>query len=172
MDSDTGERRNLADIVTAYLDTLIDSDGVDLDLTAELDAAAEPMVEKFRACIAVHESLTGRAVVEKERAKRIGAHARALDNNADRLLEWMAHNFMRTGLDRLDVGTAEIRLMKKPPSVRLNEPEFMAYAAAERDDLLRWKDPEPDKKAILAALKDGEVIPGAALVTDGKRLTW
>jgi len=164
---------NLSDIVTAYLDALRDgAEDAELDLTAAIDTAGDALTAKVSACVAVVESLEGRAKVERERVQRTQAHARALENSAERLRSWVAENLARAGLERLDCGTVEVRTAKKPPSVRLDEPTFLAWAAAERDELLRFKDPEPDKKAILAALKQGEVIPGAALITDARRLTW
>ena len=65
-----------------------------------------------------------------------------------------------------------MKLAKRPASVVLDEPRFIAWAAGERPELLRFKDPEPDKKAIKTALQDGEVLYAAELSTDGVRLTW
>lgn len=44
------------------------------------------------------------------------------------------------------------------------EAGFTAWAEKTRPDLMRYKLPEPDKKAIKAALKEGEAIEGAALI--------
>ena len=49
---------------------------------------------------------------------------------------------------------------KKSQAVELGE-TFMQTAT---DEFLRFKDPEPNKTAIMAALKAGIVVPGAQLV--------
>lgn len=43
--------------------------------------------------------------------------------------------------------------------------EVNASASDLPSDLCRWKDPEPDKAAIKAALESGKEIPGCALIT-------
>lgn len=41
---------------------------------------------------------------------------------------------------------------------------FVSWAQVHAPDFLKYKEPEADKRAITAALKDGTEIPGAALV--------
>lgn len=59
---------------------------------------------------------------------------------------------------------------KSPAHVEL-EPDFLDWAKEHNDELLRYKEPEPDKKAIMAALKAGDEIPYARLEDGGMSLT-
>jgi len=49
------------------------------------------------------------------------------------------------------------------------EPAFIEWARENGlHDLLRYKDPEPDKTAIGKLLKAGQILPGAQLVEHNK----
>ena len=46
-----------------------------------------------------------------------------------------------------------------------NESDFVAWAQSQnRDDLLTYKDPVPNKTAIKKAIKDGQNVSGAELL--------
>lgn len=54
---------------------------------------------------------------------------------------------------------------RKSEQVEVDEEEFIAFANAnERDDLLSFKDPTPNKTAIKRAIKDGQYISGCTLI--------
>jgi hypothetical protein len=53
---------------------------------------------------------------------------------------------------------------RKSQAVELDD-GFIPWAKAENPELLRYKEPEPDKTAIKNILKDGGTLPHAALVT-------
>lgn len=52
---------------------------------------------------------------------------------------------------------------RKSKAVEINETAFWPWAV-DHTEYVRRKDPEPDKAAISAALKNGQEIPGAELV--------
>ena len=52
---------------------------------------------------------------------------------------------------------------RKSQAVQLDD-DFLPWAKQYGDQFLLYKDPDPDKKAIAAALKAGEAVPGAELV--------
>ena len=168
-------RRTLADIVQDFLSLLNvmeDADGVESDLHGELDAVEAELAEKVRAAINVVITLEATATAERERATRVVTHARALEAHATRLRAWVESCLLAANIREMEAGDYRVKLAKRPASVVLDEPTFLAWAAAERPELLRFRDPEPDKKQIAVALKDGEVLPGAGLLTDGVSLRW
>ena len=56
---------------------------------------------------------------------------------------------------------------KNPDSVQLS-PQFAQWAAtAGRDDLLRYKEPEPGKRKVLEALKAGDKLPAVIVHSVG-----
>ena len=54
---------------------------------------------------------------------------------------------------------------RKSTAVKIDD-GFLAWAMVEAPDLLRYKDPEPDKKAITDMLKEDKPVPFAELVTN------
>lgn len=168
-------KRNLSDIVQdflALLNVMDETDGTESDLHGELDAIEAELSAKVQAAINVVITLEATATAERERAARVVAHSRALEAHATRLRGWVESCLLAADIREMKAGDYTVKLAKRPASVVLDEPTFLAWAAAERPELLRFRDPEPDKKAIGAALKEGEVLPGAGLLTDGVSLRW
>ena len=89
----------------------------------------------------------------------LSKRARALKNRAERKEDFLGRmlNGEKFKTSRVAVG------YRTSVAVELSS-EFLDWALKE-DKYLRYKDPEPDKTAIKAALKAGEAIPGAEIVT-------
>ena len=100
-----------------------------------------------------------RAEAAMVKAEEITLHDRrtALENRADRVAA-----FLQNYLNGDTFKSAKVSVSyRKSQKVELDLPVFMEHPA---EAFLRRKDPEPDKAAIKAALKDGGIIPGAQLV--------
>lgn len=82
----------------------------------------------------------------------------ALEKKAARLKEFLAEALAGEKLSTPRVAVS----WRTSTAVELS-PEFQAWAE-ENDQFLRYKAPEPDKKAIADAIKAGQEIPGAKLV--------
>jgi prophage antirepressor-like protein len=134
----------------------------DLRYHALIDAD-EALDDKLSSAIHVITQYEAAAVSERARAARILRFARAREHDAERLRAWVSSCLAEIGETRRSCGEYQITVAAGPPKVMLDD-SFLAWAAAERDDLLRYEDPRPDKIAIKRALADGEVIPGARLV--------
>ena len=108
--------------------------------------------------------------------KNENADANAIDNEIKALTERRkaAQNRAKRLEGYLDYAVAgnpfkcaigEIRYRKSNPVEIAADFDFIAWAQENnRDDLLRFKDPEIDKTAIKEKLKSGELIQGAQLV--------
>jgi hypothetical protein len=71
----------------------------------------------------------------------------------------------QVNLKKIDKPRARISLRNNAESVQIeDDTEFVNWAMNNREDLLRYKDPEISKTAVKQALNDGEEIPGASLV--------
>lgn len=102
------------------------------------------------------KDLQGDAEKIKAEAKNLTARAKAAENKADRLkayLEW--------ALDGQKLKTARCSISYRTSKAVEIDPEALAFMP---ERFLRFKDPEPDKKAIGDAIKAGEVIDGCKLV--------
>ncbi len=102
------------------------------------------------------KNLEADAKAIKEEAKNLAARAKAAENKADHLREYL--QFCLGGekfqTPRLAVSFRHSKKVEVDPDMLDAIPE----------QYLRFKDPEPDKKAIGDALKAGQNIPGCELV--------
>ena len=73
-----------------------------------------------------------------------------------------------TGGERFETARAAVTFKRKPESVKIEdgcEEQFVDWAKREHSDYLRYKAPELNKTAIKAAIKAGETVPFASLVS-------
>jgi len=89
----------------------------------------------------------------------LSKRARALKNRAERKSE-----FLERMLNGEKFQTPRVAITYRTSQAVELTPEFLEWAITQ-DKFLRYKDPEPDKTAIKAALKAGETVPGAEIVT-------
>lgn len=170
--------RTLNEITQAYSDLLLqidDAEGVvDDDILAELDGAEFDLADKVERCLSLAQSMAATARAEKDRAAKVLDHARAMENASSRLLEWVKVNLEAVGLTKIEAGTYTAKIAKVGPSANVDDMVFMLWAQEQgRDDLITVKpapDPAPNKREILAALKRGDEIKGAELITGRTRL--
>lgn len=93
------------------------------------------------------------AFAEREKAAR---------NKADNLKQWLS-----TVLDAQKFSTSRVQInFRSSESVEIeNEKKFVDWAwDNERDDLLTYKDPTPNKTAIKQLLKSGKTLDGVSIV--------
>lgn len=89
-------------------------------------------------------------------AKKLTARANASKNKAQHLRDYL-FQFLdgeKFSTPRVNIGYYHSDKVNVDPLRLLDIP----------DEYLRFKDPEPDKKAIKKAIKDGQTIPGCELV--------
>ena len=102
------------------------------------------------------KNLEADAKAIKDEAKNLAARAKVAENKAERLRSYL--EFCLAGekfqSPRLAVSFRHSKKVEVDPDKIYDIP----------DDFLRYKEPEPDKKAIGEALKAGEIIPGCTLV--------
>lgn len=102
-------------------------------------------------------NLDAEAKAIKEAEDAMAKRRKAATAKADRLRAYLLMGLKMAGVDKLQFPHFVIAVKQNPESVRI------ADGARLPDEFLRHVDPEPNKVAIKAALKDGRQIPGCIL---------
>lgn len=106
------------------------------------------------------KNLTSEAKAIKDEVESLTKRMKTAQNEAER-----AKNYLELVLGGEPFKTAKVAVnYRKSESVEVT-PDFAPWAYANAQNLLRLREPEPDKTALKKALKDGQEIPFAALVT-------
>ena len=145
---DPEERRK--EMQQAWFDTL---DGMEQELVCKAENVAVYI-----------KAMEAEAKFLKAEEDRLKARRQSKENAAKRMREYLMDCMKQANISKIDEPRAVISLRNNPESVEISdENEFVAWAAAEHDDYLRYKAPEINKTAVKNALKSGAEIPFAAL---------
>ena len=107
------------------------------------------------------------AAALKAEEDRVKARRMALERKEAALKECLKNALEMMGERKVKTPMITVSIRKNPDSVQLT-PQFVQWATiAGRDDLLRYKEPEPDKRKILEALKAGDKLPAVIVHSEG-----
>lgn len=127
----------------------------DLDALEALTIAREEKLEGLALAVKNYES---DAAAIKAEEKALADRRKALENKADR-----ARQFLQSELNGETIKTARVVVSyRRSEAVEIRDPDFILYADPK---FLTQKIPDINKTAIKAAIKAGEIVPGAELVT-------
>lgn len=105
------------------------------------------------------KDLKAEAEAIKQEKQALAERQKVAENKADSLKKWLAY-----ALDGQNFSTSKCAVsFRKTESVEVT-PDGLENLKAMRDDLLKYKEPEPDKTAIKQALKSGLSVRGVQLV--------
>lgn len=131
---------NLADPETGEI--------TDLDALDQLEMERDRKIENVALW---YKNLTAEAKAIDDEMKGLKARRDAKTNKAERLKKYLDYS-VGEGFE-----TASVKISRrKNPVVKLDD-QFMDWAVQNAPEFIRVHEPEPDKIAIKAALKDGEV---------------
>ena len=138
----------------------------DEDLTPEQQSAMDQYLndlagqeaDKVDAFAGFIREQAARAEFLKTEAQRIAAKGRSIERKLDSLKTHYLHIMQAHGLSRVAGATYTLSTRK---SSRVDVPDVFALPEAYR---VTKTEVSPDRKAIAAALKAGEAVPGASLV--------
>lgn len=148
---------NLYEISAQILDCIDVETGevVDVERVAALEMALDEKVENIALWI---KNLMADAEAYKREKESFAYKQKVAENKIKSLKEYLggylAGNKWKS--DRVSIS------FRKSQSVEVDLQRLMAFDGA--DKFLRYKEPDADKTAIKEALKNGDVIPGCALV--------
>ena len=129
---------------------------IDIDKLNELQLERDTKIENVACWI---KDLKAEAEAIKAEKLALAERQKAAENKAESLKKWLAY-----ALDGEKFSTARCSVsFKKTEAVEVTECGLEALMK-EHDELLTYKAPEPDKKAIKQAIKDGLNVDGVQLV--------
>ena len=105
-------------------------------------------------------NLEGLAFQIKEAEVQMATRRKAIENRADAIREYLLTNMVACGINKIESPYFALTVRKNPAKVIIDD------AGAIPNDLYRYPDappPEPDKKAIKAAIESGVQVFGAHL---------
>lgn len=148
----------LYEIDNAILDCIDLETGEVID-TERLDALQIERDAKIENVALWIKDLKAEAEAIKAEKQALAERQRVAENKAESLKKWLAY-----ALDGQKFSTAKCAVsFRKTEKVEISD-VGMIRLMKEHDELLTYKDPEPNKTAIKQALKDGLSIQGVQLV--------
>lgn len=131
---------------------------IDFEKLEELQIQREEKIEKVALW---YKNLVSDAEALKAEKTALAEREAAARHKAESLKKWL-----QEALNGSKMSTPKVSVtFRKSESVEVDEIAFARWAYDhDRDDLLTYKDPTPNKTAIKAAIKAGENICGAFVV--------
>lgn len=127
----------------------------DMDALEALTIARDEKLEGLALYI---KNMDAEAAAIKAEEKALGDRRKALENKAER-----TKAFLQEALSGETIKTARVVVSyRRSEAVEIRDPDFILYADPK---FLTQKNPDINKLAIKAAIKAGEIVPGAELVT-------
>lgn len=129
---------------------------IDIDRLNDLQLERDTKIENVACWI---KELKAEAEAIKAEKQTLAERQKVAENKAESLKKWLAY-----ALDGQKFKTSKCSISyRKSESVEVTE-EGLNNLIKEHDELLTYKAPEPNKKAIKDALKDGLSVDGVQLV--------
>jgi hypothetical protein len=129
------------------------------DKLSALQMAEEIKLENIALYI---KNLSAESAAIKAEEKALAERRKAKEKRQESLKKYLADYLQNTGRSKFE--TPKVRLsFRKSESVDYDA-SFIEWAYNEKR-FLRYKDPDIDKTALKKALKGGEEVPGASLLT-------
>lgn len=124
---------------------------------AALDALMLERTQKLEGMACLIKTWDAEAAAIRAEEKALAERRQRLEKNAERLKQRLQDALAG---EKLETARCAVSY-RKTRSVEIDEAVFWENPA---EMFIRYKEPEVNKKAVTDALKDGAIIPGAALV--------
>jgi hypothetical protein len=118
------------------------------------------------ACII--KNMNAEVAAIKVEEDRLAERRKSKEKEAERLQNYLADMFQRTGFEKVETARNKITFRKNPPKVVFtDEKTFIEWAIKnEKDYFLNYGKPTINKTNVKEAINGGEAIPGAQIITE------
>ena len=159
----------LIEILTEYgqvMAALDEAEGVvEDDIAARLSACEGDLHDKVERIEHLVESLAAKAKSVRSRVAALETHARACENRARNLREWVTGELEAAGLDRYETDSFSLKRQKSPPRLDIkDEAALWAFARQYHPEWIRVEEKIDKKAALDAAKSEGGELPGVEVV--------
>ena len=128
-------------------------------LDGELDSKVENIACMIKNWLTLAED-------QKKEANNLKDLADGNEKRAKRWREWLTMCLTTAGKKKVETARCCVTIRKGQNSTQVDDINFVKWAIDNnRDDLLTYKDPTPNKSAIKVALESGDSVPYTQIVT-------
>ena len=159
----------LYNLTDDYLNLLMLAEDPDVDpqiLKDTMEAIGGEIEEKADGYAMVMKELEAQEIALKMEIDRLTNRRLAISNNITCMKRGLESAMRLTGKTKFKTTLFSFGIQKNPPSVVMDE----QYIENIPEDYLKYKDPEIDKKRILADLKAGKDLEGIAHIVQTESL--
>lgn len=149
--------------LSEFLERIDEGDIPEEAIADTLESITMDIEDKADNIACLLKSLDADITAIEAEAKKLTERAKAKAKAYDRVKEYLAENLQRANLPKVET-IRNVISFRKSDSVEVNEETFLGWAQINRDDLLTYTPPKPNKTAIKKAIKEGAKIPGAQIV--------
>lgn len=141
--------------------SLVDMETGEIDDEKRYDELQMERTQKVENIGCYYKNLVAEAKAMKEEEANLAQRRKAVENKAERIKSLLVYALKGEKFESPKVRCG----YRKAKSVQVDD-SFVAWAREHADDLLTYKEPTPNRKAIKEALEDGREIEHAEIVTN------
>lgn len=153
-------KMKLYEIDNAIMECIDDETGevIDFERLEKLNIARRDKLEGVALAI---KNLTAEAEAMSKEKQTLEKRRKVINRKIEGYKGWLSKQLEGSKFETARV----VCRFKNSSAVNVDKSRFIAWAIShDRDDLLRFKEPEPDKDAIREEIEDNQHIPGCELV--------
>ena len=156
----------LADEYRAAAESLADMELDEQAVIDTLESLSGALEVKATNVAMFARNLEATAQAIKDAEAKMAARRKAVEARAERIRGYLWQSMELAGIPKIECPYFKLAVRENPPSVVIESPNLIPAEFMRNPEP---PPPEPDKKAIAEALKEGKNVPGAHLER-GKRL--
>lgn len=141
--------------------SLVDMETGEIEDEKRYDELQMERTQKIENIGCYYKNLVAEAKAMKEEEANLAQRRKAVENKAERIKSLLVYALKGKKFESPKVRCG----YRKAKSVQVDD-SFVAWAREHADDLLTYKEPAPNRKAIKEALEDGREIEHAEIVTN------
>lgn len=147
----------------AEIEAMLTDGEIDTQAMEKLASLEGELQEKVQSCLCVARNFAARAEARKNEANRLAALAQADASNEKRLKEYVQGVMTQLGQDRIETELFKVWIQNNPPSVNVDDVSTLPTEFTKTTV-------EADKKALMAAHKEGKTLPGGVTINQTRSL--